>query len=403
MIARAILKRKAGRIIIAAHDMAVEVPMPVAAFERAAGVGRAFQAIVNDPAVAAADFAVDVQAEMIWRGRPVINPAVRNIHGKARGVELRLGKALARQPRQITRPVRRVPRQVPRHNLVLPLIQLFRLEPGQNGNHVRLRGDAGQIRRRKPADHIQIMQSRVLPLERLQLQPVQHWQRLRVGLRIGHHLHGKPFRADLARVAPGVHRPGRRMNFVIVQISTFPLDVRRLGGQRLHPRNRPSVAIDQISILRDVTDNLRAGAEKGFPPGGLHRAGKMNQVHPFAGERRRRFAQRLGFWQRSVQPGGIELDDIILVPHFHQAGQRGQGGRVNVIKLKASVIGNQARSPGRELAGQGGIAYLDFVPRRGGHGGGGGRGWNLGAGKRRGRQPPKQHADCAKLDNNGLS
>ena len=157
VIARAVFERKAGQVIIAADDMGVERSMSIAATEGAARVGRAFEAIVNDTA-AVVGLTVSIQAKVVGRCRPVVNPAVRQVHGEARSLELRLREALALQPRQITRPARPVSRQIPGHNLVLPLIQFLGRKVGHNGNNVRLRGDARQIRRRKPARHIHIMQ-----------------------------------------------------------------------------------------------------------------------------------------------------------------------------------------------------------------------------------------------------
>jgi hypothetical protein len=124
----------------------------------------------------------------------------------------------------------------------------------------------------------------------------------------------------------------------------------------------------------------------------------MDQPHLFAGERRGRFAQSLGLRQGSIQWGGIEFDDIILVPELNAAGERGCRRMVNIEELEPAIIADPARSGGRQLAGQRRINNLRLMARRGGRRGGWSRGWNLRVTNQRRRKPAKHgQPNCAIL------
>ncbi len=172
--------------------------------------------------------------------------------------------------------------------------------------------------------------------------------------------------------------------------------MRRVGRQRLKARYSRGAAINKISVLRNIADNLHARREQGIPPGGHHRTGEVDQPHLFAGERRGRFAQCLRLRQRSVQRRGIEFDDIILVAKLNAACKRGCRRLVNIKKLEPAIIADPARSGGRQFASHRRIADLRSMAGRGGRDGGWSRGWNLRVRKQRGQKPAEHgQPNCA--------
>lgn len=68
------------------------------------------------------------------------------------------------------------------------------------------------------------------------------------------------------------------MNFVIVEIFRFPLDIRRLRSPRLHLVEVGSRAVDQIGVVRNVADDLDASFLEFSAPFGFWRAYELDNV-----------------------------------------------------------------------------------------------------------------------------
>ena len=96
---------RGGHGIEARDDVGVQIAVTIVALQRAAGVGCAFETIVNH-ACSLCWIAVLVEAKVACVGRAVVNAAVRHIHDETRSDELSLSKTFAREPRKITRPGR---------------------------------------------------------------------------------------------------------------------------------------------------------------------------------------------------------------------------------------------------------------------------------------------------------
>ena len=171
-----------------------------------------------------------------------------------------------------------------------------------------------------------------------------------------------------------IHRGGLAagcgMDFVIVQIGTLPLDMRRRGGHRLDARDCIGIAIKQESVLGNVSDNLRARPKQGFAPLGQDGTGELDEVQALAGKAADGFAQGLGFRLGTVQGAGVEENGVVMVARLDLLG--GEIGEVGggVVKLKPAIIGDQMSARGHNASGQGGVADLEFVARAGGRRGG---------------------------------
>ena len=206
------------------------------------------------------------------------------------------------------------------------------------------------------------MQNAVLALDWLQLKLVEQLQRIRVGIGVGHQLHHEFIGADVARVAVGVGGAGFWIDFIFIPISAFPLDMRRTSGQRLEPRNARRITINEIGILRNVIDDLHTGGDQVIVPRGLYRSGEMNEVQPLPGKFSHRLRQRLDFRQAGIQQGGIEVNQMIIVPQFNARIRNQRDIELRHRKqLVTAVISNHRLAPGGEFARQRRVVDLDFM------------------------------------------
>jgi hypothetical protein len=157
--------------------------------------------------------------------RAVVNAAVAQVHHETGIGELRLREPYASQPREIAGAAQQITRQVARDDLVLPLVQFLRLEPGLDGNHLRLRGDFGEALRRQAHDDISVAEQ-----DCIRFRPVAncHWP-IRVSVAVFASGSSTIWMVNVSvsrrlRLAIRVHEARVGMDFVIVGISAFPLD-----------------------------------------------------------------------------------------------------------------------------------------------------------------------------------
>ncbi len=207
------------------------------------------------------------------------------------------------------------------------------------------------------------MQNGVRRAHRFQFKAVEQLEGVGVCFGVGHELDGKEVGADVARVAFAIGGAGFGMNFIFSAVSAFPLDMRSGRRQTLHFGKALGIAIDEVGVLGNVTDDLNAGGQKIVAPLRLDGTDKMNEMEAFTGKLADAGAKRLDFRLGSVQMFGIEHDHIVFIVDFRFAfaDERGAGfGRVE--QLKTPVISDQTAALCRDLLCQRGIADFDLVP-----------------------------------------
>src|SRR5262245_52676202 len=111
------------------------------------------------------------------------------------------------------------------------------------------------------------------------------------------------------------------MDFVVVEVRPLPLDAIGGCGPGLHLDKGGTVAVNEISIVRNVGNYMNAGRFQRVAPLWLDGAGELDQVKAFATGGKDRFAQRLDFSGRGVEVTGIQRDDVLVVGLF-SAGMR---------------------------------------------------------------------------------
>src|SRR5262245_46919787 len=99
------------------------------------------------------------------------------------------------------------------------------------------------------------------------------------------------------------------MDFVIVEVRTLPLDAISGCSPSLHLDKRGTMAVNEIRIVRNVSNDMNAGCFQGVAPLRLDGAGELDQMKPFATGGKHRFAQCLDLSGRGVEVTGIERDD----------------------------------------------------------------------------------------------
>ena len=100
METRVVGKWVARQVVVSADDVRVDRAVAVASLQRAAGIGRPFQAGVSDSA-GGVGVAPGVKTNMVRRGRAVVDAAVGHVHDKGGGAELFLGEARAGEPGEV--------------------------------------------------------------------------------------------------------------------------------------------------------------------------------------------------------------------------------------------------------------------------------------------------------------
>ena len=127
-------------------------------------------------------------------------------------------------------------------------------------------------------------------------------------------------------------------------------------------RERLSIAIDKITIFRDIRDDLRADGKEFIAPLGLDGAGELDKVQMFAEESADRFSQGLDGCPAGIEVAGMEGDDIVVIAQFDAGMVEQLGGQVGgLVKFITAVITDQSTATRFDLTGQGRIADLNFV------------------------------------------
>ena len=158
MVATGVSVRKARQVIEAANNVRVDGAMAIAALQRAADIGRPFQAVVSDSA-GIVGRSLLIEPGVIRGSRAVVDAAIANVHQKRVGVELCLREASAAQPGEITRTTWHIADQVPRANLVLTLAQQLGFKIRVDRNHIRLRRHGCHARGGELDDKVEEAQS----------------------------------------------------------------------------------------------------------------------------------------------------------------------------------------------------------------------------------------------------
>ena len=327
--------RKARQVVEAAHDVRVEVAVPVAALDRAPRVRGALQAIVDHAANPGRE-SVLVQSGVIGQGGGVVDAAVRHVDGEARGAELSLREALAQRPRKVASRGRVVARHVARDNLILPLVILLGLRVAVDGNDVRLSGDFVDPVGRDTHDDVHVVQNLALVPNRLQPEPVDHLNGGGVSLRVRHELYREQIVRDRGS--------GVGMNLVGVRVGAIPLHDSAREVQRLESGQACRIAIHEIRIARNVRQHRDARLGQRFVPSGLNRSGELDEVQTLAskgpGTRSRGRRLRCG----GVKGADVEQNALVVVPDVHGIlpSQGLSGRRVGVEELETPIIGHDA-------------------------------------------------------------
>jgi len=165
-------------------------------------------------------------------------------------------------------------------------------------------------------ENIHVSQQVVLTANRFQLELADQRQRGWIRVGILRELNRKFIRGQLLLVALLVNQPGARVDLVVVQVFPVPLDRLHRAGQALEIGKRLCVSVHQISILRDVIDELRPRFLERLVPRGLHRANELNQMHAFAIKVPYRFAERLHCFCCRIDSRGVEKNSIVVVANL---------------------------------------------------------------------------------------
>ena len=303
---------------------------------------------------------------MAGRCGAIIDPAVAHIDDKSGFIKLGLCKSDTGQPRQVTGPRRDIASEVAGNNLVLPLIQLPWFPVRLNRNHVRLSGEGWQILGTKADEQIHIMQPVILAADRFQFESIDQGQCGGVGIGVFYKLDREHIRGDLSGIALGIDKPGRRVDFVVVEIVAVPLDGSRRTGQALQFGQRLRVPVDEIGVLGDVSDDLGPGLFQRVAPLGFDRANELDEMHPLAAKRRNHRARCLNSRRRCIDARGIEANQIAVIPNLHGARLHKPGAHlIDLIELVTPVVCEESATVVRNLLRRRGIPDLDLV----GHGG----------------------------------
>ena len=222
MIAARVGEGRAGQIVVAADDVGVEIAVAIAALQRAAGIRRAFEAVIDDAAGECVR-AAEPQAEMVGRNRAVINAAVRHVHDKARSVELRLREAFAGKPREVAGAARHVAGKISRHDLRLPLAEFLARKIGLDGNHVGIRRQFGKFFRRQFHENISVAERGGFALHRREFQAINLCERVAVRGWVVHELNRKRCRSRPLRLAERVGAARGGIDFPVIVVVAFPL------------------------------------------------------------------------------------------------------------------------------------------------------------------------------------
>jgi len=152
------------------------------------------------------------------------------------------------------------------------------------------------------------------------------------------------------------------MDFIIIQVNAFPLDVRRSRGEALHLRKLAGVAINQVSVFGNVGDNLRSSSEQLRAPLRLDRAGKLHQMQAPALKEAARFLQGLDPGFTGIKVAGMQGDLIIMIADFRARVREHLGGDLSrFVQAEPAIIGDQTATASFDLFEKGGITDLKFV------------------------------------------
>ncbi len=275
---------EAREIVEASDEVRVQRPVTVASAQGAACARRPFQAVVAHPAHSAGEDALAVKREVIGGTGPVVDTAVGDVHEESRGGELSLGESFGSEPGEIAGSGGGAADEISCNDLILPFVEL-------SGDAVRLdRNDVRPLR--QSADRlfgefhhdVEVVQDPILRRDVLQLRGVDQLQRRGVGRGIVNELYGEQPAPRILLAVLHDRRSRPPADLELVSIRSFALKERAARIEAAQSCERRRISVNQVGVVRDVRDDLRAGSGKRGIPLRLHHIRKLHKVQALTGE-----------------------------------------------------------------------------------------------------------------------